>query len=417
MNNKLLTSLLVKLEIASVIFLLFFAETIVLPDALRTLTNILSYGIVILLVALQWKRIAYVATTDKTLICLIGVGVFSIVWSQSPSDTAEQVRALVRSTIFGIYLASRYTLREQIRFFAWVGGISIFFCLIVGFAAPSIGTHVINDVVSWRGIYAHKQHMGRFMGFIASVFLIKMLDKRSNRWFAIVLLSLSLILVFLSKSKTGLIIFLYPVFAFPIYLIVKQRKNRFFILLIAVFILTIVSTLILVNLESIVVNFLGKDIELNGRTPLWILTIQKGLERPWFGYGYNAFWTTDACYDVIRNTWLWAEEIDPKMPFQAHNGFIDLFVQLGFVGLSLFIFDFLQVINRVINILFMTRTIESFWIFMFLGINVLVNSSEVITIMSTNSIFWIIYVSIAFSSALEYRKIRQVQYISSLNQA
>ncbi len=417
MNNKLLTSLLIKLEVASVIFLLFFAETVVLPDAVRTLTNVLSYGIVILLVGVQWKRVAYVATTDKTLISLIAVGVFSIVWSQSPADTVEQVRALVRSTVFGIYLASRYTPREQINLLAWVGGLSIFFCLIVGFAAPSIGTHVINGVVSWRGIYAHKQHMGRFMGFIASVFLINSLDKRSNRWFALALLSLSLILIILSNSKTGLIIFLYPVFAFPIYLIVKQRKNRFFILLIAVFILTIISTLILVNLESIVVNFLGKDIELNGRTPLWILTIQKGLERPLFGYGYNAFWTTDACYDVIRNTWLWAEEIDPKMPFQAHNGFIDLFVQLGFVGLSLFIFNLLQVINRVVNILFMTRTIESFWMFMFLGINVLVNSSEVITIMSTNSIFWIIYVSIAFSSALEYRQIRRVQYINSFNQA
>ncbi|KOP23866.1 O-antigen polymerase [Hapalosiphon sp. MRB220] len=417
MNNKLLTSLLIKLEVASVIFLLFFAETVVLPDAIRTLTNVLSYGIVILLVGVQWKRVAYVATTDKTLISLIAVGVFSIVWSQSPADTVEQVRALVRSTVFGIYLASRYTPREQINLLAWVGGLSIFFCLIVGFAAPSIGTHVINGVVSWRGIYAHKQHMGRFMGFIASVFLINSLDKRSNRWVALALLSLSLILIILSNSKTGLIIFLYPVFAFPIYLIVKQRKNRFFILLIAVFILTIISTLILVNLESIVVNFLGKDIELNGRTPLWILTIQKGLERPLFGYGYNAFWTTDACYDVIRNTWLWAEEIDPKMPFQAHNGFIDLFVQLGFVGLSLFIFDLLQVINRVVNILFMTRTIESFWMFMFLGINVLVNSSEVITIMSTNSIFWIIYVSIAFSSALEYRQIRRVQYINSFNQA
>ncbi len=414
MNNKLLTSLLVKLEIASVIFLLFFAETVVLPDAVRTVTNILSYGIVILLVGLQWKRIAYVATTDKTLLCLVAVGVFSVFWSHSPADTVEQVRALVRSTVFGIYLASRYTAREQINLLAWVGGISIFLCLIVGFAAPSIGTHVINDVVSWRGIYAHKQHMGRFMGFIASVFLINILNKRSNRWFALVLLSLSLILIVLSNSKTGLIIFLYPVFAFPIYMIVKQRKNRFFILLIAVFILTIISTLILVNLDSIVVNLLGKDIEFNGRTPLWLLTIEQGLQRPFLGYAYNAFWTTDASYEVIRNTWLWYEDIDPKMPFQAHNGFIDLFVQLGFVGLSLFIFDLLQVINRVVNILFMTRTIESFWMFMFLGINVLVNSSEVITIMSTNSIFWIIYVSIAFSSALEYKKIRRVQYISSL---
>ncbi|RAM53011.1 MAG: O-antigen ligase family protein [Hapalosiphonaceae cyanobacterium JJU2] len=417
MKNKLLTSLLLKLEIASIIFLLFFAETVVVPDAVRTIINILSYGIVILLVCLQWKRVAYVATTDKTLICLIGVGVFSILWSESPADTVEQVRALVRSTLLGIYLASRYTPREQINLLSWVGGISIFFCLIVGFVAPSIGTHVINDVVSWRGIYAHKQHMGRFMGFIASIFLINILDKRCNRWLALTLLLLSLILIVLSNSKTGLIIFLYPVFAFPIYWIVKQRKNRFFILLIGVLILTIIASLILVNIESIIVNLLGKDIEFNGRTPLWILTIEKGLERPFLGYGYNAFWTTDACYDVIRKTWLWAEKIDPKTPFQAHNGFIDLFVQLGFVGLLLFIFDLFKVIQRVVNILFMTRTIETFWMFMFLGINVLVNTSEVITIMSTNSIFWIIYVSIAFSSAIEYRQIRRVQLMNSFNQA
>ncbi|PMB33223.1 O-antigen polymerase [Fischerella thermalis CCMEE 5208] len=417
MKNKLLTSLLLKLEIASVIFLLFFAETVVVPDAVRTLTNILSYGIVILLVSVQWQRIAYVATTDKTLMLLTIIGVFSVFWSYSLGDTVEQVRALVRSTIFGLYLASRYTPREQINLLSWVGIISIFLCTIVSFAAPSVGTHVVNGVVSWRGIYAHKQHMGRFMGFLASIFLINILDKRCNRWFAFILLLVSLILLVLSNSKTGLIVFLYPVFAFPIYIIVKQRKNRFFILLLAVLIFTIISALILVNLESIVVNYLGKDIEFNGRIPLWVSTIQEGLKRPFLGYGYNAFWTSDASYDVIRNTWLRYEDIDPDSPFQAHNGFIDLFVQLGFLGLSLFVFHLLTVIYRVVNILFMTRKIETFWMFMFLGINVLVNTSEVITFMSTNSVFWIIYVSIAFSSAVEYKQIKRVQLISSLNQA
>jgi len=416
LNHQVFGRLVQTLEVASVILLLLFGETVVVPDFVRSAINVLSYGIVIVLVASQWKRVAYVATTNKTLLCLVAVGVCSVFWSESPPDTAEQVRALVRSTLFGIYLATRYTLRQQIHLLSWVGGISIVSCLIAGFAAPSYGTHIVNDLVSWRGIYAHKQHMGRFMGFVASIFLMNVLDKRSNRWIALVGIFFSLILVRLSTSKTGLIVFLFSLSILPLYKIAKQKKYRAFFLIIALLILSTLATLILVNLETIVVDFLGKDIEFNGRTPLWTLIIDKGLERPLTGYGYNAFWTTDACYYVIKNTWLRYEEWDPKKPFQAHNGFVDLFVQLGFVGLLLFTFDFFKVLYKVVNILFITRTIESFWMFLFLGLYLVVNSSEVITIMATNSIFWIFYVSIAFSSSLQIKQIRKNQLMTSSSQ-
>lgn len=413
MYKKSLLNLLKFLEIGSVIFLFLFAETVVVPEFVRSATNVISYGIVILLVAPRFKQVAYVASTDKTLLCLVAVGVFSVFWSESPPDTIEQVRALVRSTIFGIYLATRYTTKQQLNLLSWLGGIAIVSCLIAGFVAPSYGTHIVNNVVSWRGIYAHKQHMGRFMGFIASIFLIHVFDKRSNRFIALVGLFFSLILIVLSTSKTGLVIFIFSFLYFPFYFIVKQKKYRAFILVIALLLLTIAAALFLINIETVVVDYLGKDIEFNGRTPLWALTIEKGMERPLTGYGYNAFWTTNACSDVIANTWLRYEEFDPKVPFQAHNGFVDLFVQVGFLGLTIFIIDYLKVLFRVAKILFMARTIEQFWMFMFLGINLLVNTSEVITFMSTNNIFWIIYVSIAFSSSVQNRRIQRHKIMTS----
>ena len=68
----------------------------------------------------------------------------------------------------------------------------------------------------------------------------------------------------------------------------------------------------------------GRDTTLTGRTELWedILTIAS--DHPILGVGYGSFWIGD-----LGNN-LWERHI--WKPGQGHNGYLDVYVELGIIG-------------------------------------------------------------------------------------
>ena len=71
---------------------------------------------------------------------------------------------------------------------------------------------------------------------------------------------------------------------------------------------------------------LGRDPSLTDRTAVWadVLALQN---RPMLGYGFESFWLGDRLM-VLWNKWWWR-------PTQAHNGYIETYLNLGLVGLGL----------------------------------------------------------------------------------
>ncbi|KAB8321310.1 O-antigen ligase family protein [Tolypothrix campylonemoides VB511288] len=397
-----------KLEVGIVILLLMTSEPLPFPRFVENIISIISYGFLFLIITGRWKRLIYIATAEIYLLILVSVAIASIFWSANLSNTAYQARLLLRPTLFGVYLAMQYTPREQIRLLSWTVGIIMILSLASSLLFPSYGIQEINGTLAWRGIYTHKQLFGRQMGFAVSLFIINIFDKRSNRWVAIIGLSLGFALILLSKSKSGLIIFLFSLVIIPIYNFNKLRNIRLLLFLTLLLIFSIVSFLVTVNFEYIVVDFLGKDIELNGRLPLWTLAIEKGLEQPWLGYGYRGFWSSDVSDSVLYNSWAVLEEEfrNRTIEFHSHNGFIDLFLELGLIGILIFLLNFFFLIKRVVTLILTTRAIEYFYMLQVAGICWITNISESRLILTSNSTLWIIYVTTVLSSAIEYRRVK-----------
>jgi exopolysaccharide production protein ExoQ len=85
-----------------------------------------------------------------------------------------------------------------------------------------------------------------------------------------------------------------------------------------------------------VLELAGKDPTLTGRTELWDLVIDKIYERPLFGWGYSAFWE-------MANPL--AVEISAKVRWlvpHAHNGLLEMLLEVGVVGALLIITIFLR---------------------------------------------------------------------------
>lgn len=424
MNNKTVRQLSHYLELGGVILLFIFSLSIVLPSPLPTILNIASYGILFLLIVARFKHFAYVFTRDKLLLLLVAFTVISVLWSVD-EFVLDSARGMIRTTMFGAYLATRYSSREQMRLLCWVFSIAIALSLVAGALLPSYGAHVVNGVLSWRGVFAHKQELGRLMSLAAPLFLINALEKR-DRWLSLAGLVGAFILLRLSHSATGLLTFIFALSLLPFYIIVKQNKYRLLPLAVGLLISFIAVIVVTLNIQTIVVDYLGKDMEFNGRTPIWNLVVKKGLEKPFFGYGYHGFWSSDAGDYVLARTWLGDYDEPGKIVDSgkkkaggiAHNGFLDLFVQLGFVGLILFTLNLIMLSARVFLLLFTTRSIEYFWIIIFIGINLVTNISDSLTILESNNIFWIVYVAVAMTTALELsrlrRKQKQIKYSENL---
>lgn len=81
-------------------------------------------------------------------------------------------------------------------------------------------------------------------------------------------------------------------------------------------------TLMTVTLEA-----LGRDSTLTGRTELWEDILVYASRNPFQGVGYGSFWIGDKA----NNLW----EKHYWKPQQGHNGYIDVYVELGLIGLFL----------------------------------------------------------------------------------
>ncbi|MBU7583981.1 MAG: O-antigen ligase family protein [Nostoc sp. TH1S01] len=416
MNNQNLV-IPKKVELVLVVCLLVLIEVSKLPRFGQQIISLFYYVIPFIVMINRWNRFTYVIFQDIFLLLLTLLAITSVLWSENPSWTLQASLFLVRCTIFGVYLGMTYTPKELLGLLSLVFFLLIVISLFVGLLFPSYNLQLFYDgSLAWSGVFGHKQSFGPYMGLAALTYLINCFDQRINRLFALCVLSMALVLIILSKSATSLIIFCVALNLMLLYKVIKQKSFRGILLIIILSIYASLFFNVVSNLE-IIVELLNKDIEFNGRTPIWTLAIESALKRPWLGYGYQGFWSSEvSAQEVSAYTWISRTEsyLNGENGFHAHNGYIDLFLDLGVLGLSLFVINIFNLLKRIIYLSFINRRIENFWYFQFVVfflVNILANGRGILWYRTD----WVIYIAICFSSALEYRKIQKDKHYKKLS--
>lgn len=82
-----------------------------------------------------------------------------------------------------------------------------------------------------------------------------------------------------------------------------------------------------VSLQSTVAQAAGREGNLTGRTGLWETVLQEPI-NPLVGTGYASFWLGER----LMRFW---DMYPTSPPIQAHNGYIEVYLNLGLIGLSL----------------------------------------------------------------------------------
>lgn len=364
-------------------------------DKLDTIFNIVSYLILFYLLILYWKGFIYVIIRSPLQFLLLAIVIFSLLWSEDLSSSLTYLRGLIRIYFLAIYLAMRYPLKEQIKLIAWALGVAASLSMLFSAFIPGYIHESPELLGMWSGIYGHKNELGYMMAWSAGVFLHLALSGHRYRWLMWALCGISICLIILSRSTTSLTILMTMILLLPFYRSLKKTNYKLQVITItSTLMLLMISSILLLNNAETVVGTSGKDLTFNGRSDLWELVISKILERPWLGYGFSGFWTSNAA-SKLRATYDWASN--------AHNGFLELLLELGFVGFLAFAAGFVRffvmALTRIISV---AKKPEDYWPMQMLIIIVIVNFSEARLL--TPSWNWLMYITMSLSLTVEYQR-------------
>ena len=332
--------------------------------------------LVSLVLTLKRPRVWLRATTsDLGLIALLGLTAASVMWSEAPDVSAVRSAALLGTTCFAVYFTVRYPLEMQLRLLGGGLGLIVLYNAYLAVAHP--GMLVVGE---FSGGFDHKNTLGKMMALATAVFLCLAGDRR-GRGLAIIAGIISFGLLVTSGSATGLVVVLTLVGLFPLMKLLKADVRLVVLIGICGLLVIGIGALMVPQAVAVLAPALGRDVTLTGRTELWPVLVAMILHRPWLGYGYSAFWTgDDSGLDISWH------------PTQAHNGFLEVALALGLVGLALFLFVCGRGLIRSVWFVRQKRTAASFWPLMYFGFVILYNITEATTL-GRNNILWVLFVS------------------------
>jgi O-antigen ligase len=356
------------------------------------------YGIAFLLLAVRLRRPVYLATREPLLLLLVGIAVISVLWSVAPEVTLRRSFALLGTTLFGVYLAMRFSVSELLRLLAWAVGIAALLSTVVALALPVYGT----DDGAWQGIFRQKNVLGRVMGLGGLVFLLLAVSARRYRWFGWVGFGLSVILVVMADSMTSLAVLLILPVLLPVCGALRWNYGLAVPFFIVVFLLSGVAITLLLNNLELVLAAVERDETFTGRSYIWNPVLDKIWERPLLGYGYGAFWQGwegESAHVLVRiNMTQWLSKAS-SLPDHSHNGFLDLWLDVGLLGLSVFVVGVFLALLRAIQLIRSTKAVEDTWPLMYLAF-LLSNAVTYPVGLEENSIWWVLYVATVLSVAV-----------------
>lgn len=329
-------------------------------------------------------RLLRLAATAKLLPVLLLLATVSIVWSDTPDISLRRIVALLGSATFGLYLATRYPRVALLRVLLSVSVIAIAFSLAVCVALPAYG---IDETGAWQGVFDHKNHLGQFMALAAAAWLLHAVSFRRSRIFALPLAIVSGALVVFSKSATGIVL-LAVLLASLAMIWLWRLDSRVTAPIVAVILgIGVYGGVKVAESPDGFLALLGKNETLTGRTELWDLVWQAIGARPWLGYGYGGFWLG---FDGPSAPIWFAVGWNPPT---AHNGFLDLLLDLGVVGLAVFALTLLVNLRRAALLVRREPGFDAALPLLFLVFLVVSNLTESYLV-TYNTLSWVWYVAI-----------------------
>ncbi|MBZ4487101.1 O-antigen ligase family protein [Microbacterium sp. cx-55] len=274
----------------------------------------------------------------------------SILWSAWPGTTALTWLLLAITTLQGLFVAAMLTWKETVAAIAgalkWVLSLSLLFelgvsifvrgPLLPGFILPA---EKMDPIVYWsrdnlfdggriQGLFGNANLLAvvALLGLI--VFAIRFTARAPRRVLLVGWFVLAAFLFVRAGSATAYLSAAAVVVVLVTVLLMRTvnrpgGRTKYYVLYSAV---AVTGAAVLWFGRSVIFDALGRSSDLTGREGIWQSVLERAQQHPVIGWGFATPWLP---WDPMFDGWI----VDHgETVMQAHNMWVDVFLQLGLIG-------------------------------------------------------------------------------------
>ncbi|MFH8250761.1 O-antigen ligase family protein [Microbacterium sp. B2969] len=307
----------------------------------------------------QWRRLP-----EFALAYVVWAGL-SFFWSAWPQTTALTLLLLALTTLQALFVGIVLTWRELVRAIAsalkWVLALSLAFELFVslfvqhavmpGFQPTPEGK--VDPIVFWsrnnlidggriQGIVGNANLLGPLCLLAIIVFAIRLAAGAPRRVPLYIWIVVAAYMMVRAGSATSYAEAAAVVVVLITVLLMRRAKGPgqrtpYYI---GYALIGIGGLAALWALREQLFALVGRDSDFTGREQIWEVVLAKANERPWVGWGFATPWNPS---DPAFDGWI----IDHgQTVMQAHNMWVDVYLQLGIIGVVLMALTYLAFVWR-----------------------------------------------------------------------
>ena len=320
-----------------------------------------------------------------SLLIFVGWAGLSLLWSDYRGATVQGLAYLGCFTALGIGIA---LLRDTIQIVRAFGDV-LRIVLALSLALEIISGLLIDTPISFldiqgnldtfgpiQGVFGARNQLGLIAVLAVVTFLIEFRTRSVHPWLATGSLILSGVILLFSRSPlVGGALAVTIVAAAILYLVRRASPERRRVLQAALLALSGVAVVTAWSLRSIIIDISNAGGELSYRLSVWMRAWDLIQLHPIQGWGWIGSWRGQtAPYQFFAS-------VQSRVPESATNAFVDVWLQLGLVGLAIFLGLVMLTFTRSWLLASRQRSVVYTWpalIVVVLGITALAESSLIV---------------------------------------
>lgn len=353
-------------------------------------------------------------TVNPFFLLFVVLAMASAAWSIDPSLSVRRLVRLATITLVCIaFVLMGWHARRYQNVVRPILTLMLLGSIVFGLIFPELAIHHETSAElagAWRGLANHKNGLGALSSITLIFWFHAWLTHDVKLVSALTGGVIAGTCLLLSRSSTSLAVTLFVMSVLLLLLRSPERWRSYMPYVVATLVtLLLIYALAILNLipgwgtlMAPITAFTGKDVTLTGRTDIWAIISDHISRHPLLGTGYGAYWTAGPM--VGTDSYEFMERMNQFYPGSAHNGYLEIVNDLGWVGLLCLIGYIITHVRQSLQLLGIDRNHGALFLALFFQ-QAITNLSEThwFSVLSVDFIIMTLATMALARSLLEYR--------------